>query len=423
MGGKRRGTEPSTGPAAAPAAAATAAKREIACPRGVSIRSFKTEQRLQLAFSFKGVECRELLPPRPITKTAVDIAGGLRAEIQRRIAEGTFHYPDYFPSSERAKQFDAGGQRIMVRKLLDKQLEVYERQVKNGTLSPSTLEGYQKVILSKRMQFWDSVMLRDATPSKLRDWISSLGITAKAARNLLTPLRSVFEDALNDDLIDVNPFDRIALGKLLRQTTKSSDYEVDPFTAAEREQLLKHARADERPMLQFWFNTGLRPGELMALRWGKIDWIENRARIDLNLVAKTEKGPKTEAGIRDVDLNAEALAGLIAQKPASFLAGEHIWLNPRTHTAWETDAQIRKTLWQPLCTRAGVRYRNPYQVRHTFASALLTANANPWFVASQLGHVDVQMVFKVYGKFIQQDYQRPKVVGLKAVNDSEGLAE
>lgn len=94
----------------------------------------------------------------------------------------------------------------------------------------------------------------------------------------------------------------------------------------------------------------------------------------------------------------------------------HVWLNPRTGRAWTTDAQIRKTLWLPLCERAGIRYRNPYQCRHTFASALLTAGANPWYVAEQLGHVDVQLVFSTYGKFIGQDYQKPKVQGLRAVS-------
>lgn len=385
-----------------------AAKREISCPRGVTIRSFAHEQRLQIAFSFRGTQCRELLPPGPISQAAVTYAAGLRAEILRKIALGSFHYLEYFPASERARQFDAGGRRVMMRKLLDNQLEVYRRQAANGTLSPSTVEGYEKAINSERMKFWDGVALREATPSKLRDWISSMDVTAKRARNLLTPLRSVFEDALNDELIDFNPFERIALNKLLKQTTKASEYEVDPFTAAERDTLLEHARADERPMLQFWFATGLRPGELMALRWAKVDWLASKARIDRNLVAKAEKGPKTTAGIRDVDLVDVAIAALQAQKPASFLAGEHIWFNPRTSAPWETDAQIRKTLWEPLCKRAGVRYRNPYQVRHTFASAHLTAGANPWYVAEQLGHVDVQMVFKVYGKFIPQDYRRAR---------------
>ena len=259
--------------------------------------------------------------------------------------------------------------------------------------------------------------LAEATPSKLRIGSARWMSPPNAARNLLTPLRSVFEDALNDELIKFDPFDRIALNKLLKQTTKASDYEVDPFTAAERALLLERARANQRPMLQFWFNTGLRPGELMALRWPKIDWVSNKARINVNLVAKAEKGPKTNAGIRDVDLNPEAMGGLIAQKSATFLANDHVWHNPRTSMPWETDAQIRKTLWEPLCKRAGVRYRNPYQVRHTYASTLLTAGGNPWYVAQQLGHVDVQMVFKVYGKFIGQDYKKPRAEGLQTAAD------
>lgn len=392
------------------------AKRELVCPRGISIREFKTERRIQIAFSFRDTECRELLPPGPVTQSALTYASGLRVEVLRKIADGTFHYPDYFPNSVRAKQFDAGGRRVLVRSLLDKQLEVYERQLANGTLSPSTVIGYAKAINSERMKFWDGLTLAEATPSKLRDWIGGMNVTAKRARNLLTPLRSVFEDALNDELIVFNPFNRIALNKLLKQTTKASDYEVDPFTSAERETLLEHARADERQMLRFWFNTGLRPGELMALRWPKIDWIGAKVRIDANLVAGVVKGPKTDAGLRDVELNEEGLAALIAQKSATFLVNEHVWHNPRTSGPWEHDAQIRKTLWEPLCKRAGVRYRNPYQVRHTYASTLLTSGTNPWYVAQQLGHVDVQMVFKVYGKFISQDYQRPKVSGPRALN-------
>jgi integrase len=155
----------------------------------------------------------------------------------------------------------------------------------------------------------------------------------------------------------------------------------------------------------------------MALRWGKVDFVHRKARIDVNLVGKAEKLPKTAAGIRDVELDDQALAALQAQKAATFLAGDHVFLNPRTGKAWETDAQIRKTLWQPLCLRAGVRYRNPYQLRHTYASAMLTAGANPWYVAQQLGHVDVTMVFQTYGKFISVDYQRPRLQAVSSAND------
>lgn len=379
--------------------------RDLKLPRGVTIREFRHEKRVQLAFSFRGQQCRELVPGPP-TQSTVTYAAGLRAEIVRKIGLGTFRYAEYFPDSPRSGQGSAGP-RVMLRDRLDAQLEVYEHQVKNATLSPSTFEGYAKAIRSERMAHWNGKAIGEVTPSQLRDWIGAMGVTAKRARNLLTPLRSVFEDALNDEIISSNPFEKIALNKLLKQTTKASDYEADPFTEEERAELLSHARADEAPMLRFWLATGLRPGELIALRWPKIDWVGRKARIDVNQVNGVEKGPKTEAGVRDVDLNDDAIAALIAQKTATFLAGQQIWHNPRTAAAWGTDAQIRKTLWQPLLTRSGVRYRNPYQCRHTYASGLLTAGENPWYVAQQLGHVDVQMVFKVYGKFIPADYKRP----------------
>ena len=388
-------------------------KPAIDCPRGVSIREFKHEERIQIAFSYRNTECRELLPPQKITKSAIVYASGLRLEIQRKIKDGVFVYADYFPNSEKVKQFGRASKHVLIGKLLDDQLETYEKQVKNNTLSPSTLDGYRKAIKSKRMQEWAGKTLAEATPSALRTWIGEMKVTTKFARNLLTPLRSVFEDALNDDLITFDPFERIALPKLLKQKSKASEYEADPFTAEERATLIEHARPDERALVQFWFATGLRPGELLALRWSKIDLKAATALIDLNRVSKVEKGPKTEAGIRKLDLTPEALQALEAQKPASLLTG-HVWLNPRTGQPWTTDAQLRKTLWVPLVARSGVRYRNPYQCRHTFASALLTAGANPWYVSEQLGHVDVTMVFQTYGKFISEDYKKPKAQ-LKAV--------
>jgi integrase len=258
------------------------------------------------------------------------------------------------------------------------------------------------------MRRWHGLQAREVTPSLLREWVSVMDCTSKAIRNTLTPLRSIFEDALNDEIIEFNPFDRIALSKLIRQTAKASDYVVNPFTAAERDALLEACRPDERPMLQFWFATGLRPGELQALEWRHIDWERQAARIEQNQVAGVIKAPKTAAGIRDVDLDASAIAALKAQRPLSEAKGARIWLNPRDGTLWTTDAQIRKTLWLPVCTRSGVDYRNPYQVRHTYASTLLTAGHNPWYVAAQLGHEDVEMVFRTYGRFIREDYQKPK---------------
>lgn len=62
---------------------------------------------------------------------------------------------------------------------------------------------------------------------------------------------------------------------------KASDYVIQPFTQDEREQILPAYREAERPMIQFWFNTGLRPGEFQALRGEHIDMERRIAQIVL----------------------------------------------------------------------------------------------------------------------------------------------
>lgn len=393
-------------------------REPIRTPRGVSIRPSANGDRIQIAFVVDGVECRELLPLGKINKTYIDYAAGLRAEIKRKIAAGEFVYSAYFPKSRRAKVDAPIIKPLTVGDLLRKQLAHYSKQGENGTLEASTLLGYSKAIKNNLLPFFDRMTLAELTPSLLREWVSSLGVTAKTARNRLTPLRSMLDDAVNDELLESNPLDRIALKKLLKQTSSKSSYEVDPFDHLEVDALLKACRADEKAMIQFWIATGLRPGELIALPWSSVDFVHNTVRIETNQVTgmqdgkvtRVSKPPKTAAGIRDVDLSAAALSALNDQKAASFLEGGQIWINPRTGKPWGSDAQIRRTLWQPLCTRAGVRYRNPYQMRHTFASTLLTAGSNPFWVASQLGHVDVEMVFKVYGRFIPKNYSQQQQI-------------
>ncbi|MBB6578128.1 integrase [Comamonas odontotermitis] len=386
--------------------------KKPATPPGVLIRDLVSGQRIQISFMWNAQQCRELLPPCPINKASIHYASNLRAEIKRKVTDGSFIYAEYFPESPKAKK--PSKQSALMEEMLQKQLELYEKQVANGKMSPATFRGYAKSITGERMREWHGHKLTDVTPSALREWISDMDCTSKAIRNMLIPLRSVMEDALNDGLIESNPFERIALVKLIRQTSKASDYVISPFTHTEREAILGACRPDERPTFQFWFNTGLRPGELQALDWKHIDWDKATARIVQNQVAGVIKAPKTAAGIREVDLNADAMEALRIQRSISQLKGDRVWLNPSTLEPWATDAQVRKNAWLPIMKRSGIPYRNPYQIRHTYASTLLTAGANPWYVAQQLGHEDVEMVFRTYGKFIREDFQKPKA-SLKAV--------
>ncbi|NIF47201.1 tyrosine-type recombinase/integrase [Enterobacter sp. Ap-1006] len=58
--------------------------------------------------------------------------------------------------------------------------------------------------------------------------------------------------------------------------------------------------------------------------------------------------------------------------------------------------------WGAAVKRAGIRRRNPYHTRHTYACWLLSAGANPSFIASQMGHENAQMVYEVYAAWIEE---------------------
>ena len=386
-------------------------------PRGVTVRDNAISKSIQITFAYRGISCRESLRLDP-TAANIKYADGLRGEITRKITDGTFVYADYFPESPKAAQFGTAIIKKTIGDLLRNHLVGYEKAVANGQMSPSTLAGYRKVINGHLLPKFDIVLLKELTPGSLRDWIGSLGVTAKTARNIICPLRSVLDDALNDELIQQNPLDKIALKKLLTRTSIKSTYEVDPFDDEEKKAILKAAEGQARNLFQFAFWSGLRTSELIALEWGDVDWIHGTVKVQRAVVVKTEKGTKTDAGTRDVLLLPPAMDALIAQKEFTFKDGVRTFYNPRTGTPWETDGQIRKTCWLHILKDAGVRYRNPYQTRHTYASTLLSAGENPWWVAKQMGHVDVEMIFRHYGKWIpnKQNGQQQTVNDWKSIN-------
>jgi integrase len=134
---------------------------------------------------------------------------------------------------------------------------------------------------------------------------------------------------------------------------------------------------------------------------------------------------KTEAGLRKIDMRQGALDALKAQQAHTKLAGGLIFLNPAYGQQWAGDKPIRER-WGRILLLAGVRYRNPYQTRHTFASSLLMLGANPLYVATQLGHVDTTLVFRTYGRWISAGLnpdKRERLLRLYSRTDAHGVNE
>ncbi len=96
-----------------------------------------------------------------------------------------------------------------------------------------------------------------------------------------------------------------------------------------------------------------------------------------------------------------AKKALLRQFEHTGYKGEHVFNSPNTNKSWANSNKIGDA-WRKVLKLAGVKYRNSYQMRHTYASTLLSNGENPWWLATQMWHVDVEMIFKHYGKWIPQ---------------------
>lgn len=363
---------------------------------GIAIRQWKNTTTMRLSFCYRGVSCRETIK-LPATEPHLRYVKRLRGEILNAIALGTFDYGHYFPLSKRARLFGHINANPRIGDLLSEFLGHAER-----TLQRSTVIGYRKVCQAHLFKVFGKIPVRDLSPAFIRSWIAKLNLTTKAVRNILIPLRAVLNEAVNDDIILRNPLDRVILTKLLNKQTCRSSYVADPFSRQEIHQLLAHSEGQVRNLIQFAFFTGLRPSELIGLRWEDIDWTKGVVHVRRAVVSKQEKCTKTPAGQREVLLLPPALDALLAQKSYTFLEGDRVFHHPTLKKAWISDTQIRKPHWIGIFKRSGVRYRNFYQTRHTFASMLLSAGENMLWLSKQMGHRDAEMLIKVYTKWIPQ---------------------
>lgn len=315
-------------------------------------------------------------------KTAEDIL----TQIQADIAKNTFNFANYFPDHPQAKRFRTGSD-ISIEEKLNTWLERKRR-----SCAAATYRDYKSIIDHHLITAFGQLSLSELKTSHIRDWIDSLHTSNHRINNILIPLRAIFTEAYQDELIDSNPTDKIK-----RFPVKNT--EPQPFTIKERDDILNACEGQIRNLFQFAFWTGLRTGELIALKWEDVSIKKKQAYIRNTRNRHGEKDtPKTDSSIRNIELLPPAISALEVQK--KFTKEGHIFLNPRTNRPWKHDGPLRKTAWKPALIKAGVKYRKPYNTRHTFASIMLSSNVNPTWIAKQLGHKDWGMIRKVYGRWI-----------------------
>src|SRR5690606_13227419 len=132
-------------------------------------------------------------------------------------------------------------------------------------------------------------------------------------------------------------------------------------------------------------------GELIALKWSDVDVKAAKLTVRRAIVDAHEKGTKTWKGKRIIDLSTKAIEALQSQHEIT-AKSVRVFCHPRTELPLRKSQQIR-LLWISAVEKAEIRYRKPYQTRHTYASQMISrpGGVNLFYLAGQLGHEGIEM--------------------------------
>jgi len=399
-------------------------------PKGVAIRS---QTSVQIEFMWEGRRRTESLPGAPTT-SLVKEAVSKREVVLTDIKHNRFVYENHFPNSRHVKSAHEKGGRVQreaqvtMGELFDAWLERYAKEHPNAH---NTLHTHREVVRSRLAPALGHLRPAELVKDVLVDYrygLFSQGLSENRVSNILSPLRGTLNLAVERQLISQNPMATMTPTK--KKHTKKVELDLagnpafdepfpdsldpayikaaknaDPLNAEERKSVLSRMLGQIRNLFLFAIWTGLRTGELIALRW--CDVSEDGRRIVVRLSFSKNSFTTTKGRrARWVDLTDPAIAALKAQRELTGAAGRWVFHNPRIKDRWQNSQRLR-VQWKRALEAAKVRYRPQYQCRHTYASLMVSAGESSEWTAEQMGHLDGRLVAQVYGRWMRPSVARP----------------
>lgn len=325
------------------------------------------------------------------TKKNCKIVESKDKAIRYELKHGKFNYLHFFPHGSKAHYFRQPSSDILFSDWWDQWLS--EKSLRYNT-SASWNSSYRCHI----GPHFGHLKLSDIDEHEIlvfRKRIEGKGLKASSINaKIMKPLCMALLRAQRRGLIPTYPCQDI-------KTLTEDIPEVDPFSFDELKvflDTLKKKVPEAYDMIFIWSRTGLRPGEICALKWSHVDYFNRKLMIRETRLANGNDGPpKTVHSIRDIDIRPAVVDAFMRQETRTLLMDSYIFMTGANKPY--SDAFLRKKFrhWLKL---AGLKHRSPKQMRHTFATLHIAANENPTWVSKMLGHASVEITFKKYNRFV-----------------------
>lgn len=260
-----------------------------------------------------------------------------------------------------------------------------------------TQKKYEQCYRQHIKPYFEKKQLDKIKPSDLAKWQNMLleDRSGKTVRGIRTVFQTIFEDAMIDEIINVNPFSRVKAPKNDEVRAKK------PFSQEEIFAIIEAVPETMQCFFAMGFFTGMRTGEIIGLRWDDVDWDEGIIHVQRSRRQGIETAPKTKNSIREVEIIDVLMAYLIKHRERSGERSVYIF-ETYLNEPFTTCDKISYWYWKPALTKAGVPYRNLYQMRHSFASLMISSGEDILWVSNMLGHKDASMTLEKYARYIKQ---------------------
>lgn len=282
--------------------------------------------------------------------------------------------------------------------LFDHYSDIYLGEQKDR-LRGHTYDKYSRILRNEIIPFFGGKQIDLIKTTDVRIWVNKQleKVVPKTVSEKLTILRAIFRYAFEDELINRNPVDAIRL-------PKRAQPDIEPFSSEEVTMMIAGADGWYRNYLALAFHTGMRIGEILALKWSDIDMSKRKIHVRRSISMGDETTPKTLGSVRQIPIFDTLWSYIQDQFCHTGLAGEYIFVSKHTGTAFNDATSLRDTYWLALLKRLGIPHRQQKNTRHTFAVHMLNSGTMKITDISRLmGHNSTQMLLTRYAKFIKSE--------------------
>lgn len=267
-----------------------------------------------------------------------------------------------------------------------KEFSVDFLKAKEKVLRPTTLESYRIFALEKYiLPKFGSLRIDSISKRDVQAFHSSLSKIPKMANRLLRILSSLFGVAVSWDLVSSNPASGIKKFPEHKRERYLSDDEIKNLSEIlneERDQMNINA-------IRLILLTGSRKSEVLSARWQDFN-LEKGIWLKPAMLTKQNKNHYTPLNGEALDIVKKMKQKIISDSKIesserTVSTKEYLFFNPKT----KTHLRDIKKFWAKICKKAGIKNARIHDLRHTFASILVSKGVSLEVIGKLIGHSSI----------------------------------